>query len=146
MDLISKREELIELMTVLNSSSYRMRFLEYIECGLLKNELITKEETRKLYYESMATYYSVDHSNPNEIEERWERALVEKVEAAFVEAMKRRELSELEKEEIRIKQAICVMEWERAEEDMKKVTLVNCEKLAEELKKFPWMSEKDDGE
>ena len=49
MDLISKREDLIELMTVLNSPTYRMQFLEYIECGLLKNELITKEEKRKLW-------------------------------------------------------------------------------------------------
>ena len=95
-------------------------------------------------HESMATYYSVDHSNPNEIEERWERALVEKVEAAFVEAMKRRELSELEKEEIRIKQVICVMKWEMVEENMKKVTLANCEKVAEELKKFLWMEDKDE--
>ena len=137
MDLISKREELIEIITALNYPSHRMRFLEYIECGLLQNELITKEEKRKYYYEYMAAYYSVDHSISNKIEERLEHTLVERVEAAFMEAMKWSELSELEKEEIRIEQEIRVMEWKRAEEDMKNVTLANCEKLAEELKKFP---------
>lgn len=36
------------------------------------------------------------------------------------------------------------MKWEMVEENMKKVTLANCEKVAEELKKFLWMEDKDE--
>lgn len=81
----------------------------------------------------MAAYYSVDHTNPNKIEERMEQNLVEKVEASFVETMQRRKLSDFEKDEIRREQVIQRLEFERAEEDSKKCMELNIKKFMESL-------------
>jgi hypothetical protein len=94
-------ETLKEYLIKYNSPSYRIRILESIVCSLLPDELMSHDDKRKVYYDCMAAYYSVDHSNPNIIEERVEHNLVVAVEAAFVDAMHQRELTEPEKEHLR---------------------------------------------
>jgi len=116
-----------------NTPAYRMHFLECICHYILKNQLLTKEEIRKTYYESMAAYYSVNHINSNRYEERMEQKLVERIEAAFIDAMQRRELSNFEKDDIRREQVIQRLEFERAEEDSKKCMELNIKKFIDSL-------------
>ena len=94
-------ENLKEYLIRYNSPSYRIRILESIVYSLLPDELMSHDDKRKVYYDCMAAYYSVDHSNPNLSEEREESKMVIYVETAFIEAMHRRELTEPEKEQIR---------------------------------------------
>ena len=93
-------EELRETIKRYNSPSYRQHILNNIIYNILHDELLSHEGKRKIYYQIMAAYYSVDHTNSNYAEELEERELVKCVEAAFVEAMKQRELSDHEKEQI----------------------------------------------
>ena len=84
-----------------NYPSFRIRYLEYILHGFLLNKLYSREEIRKYYYEGMAAYYAVDHSNQNKSEAIIEANLVDEVESAFLKAVNRRELTEAEKQKIK---------------------------------------------
>lgn len=113
-------EATLSILQSHNYPSFRIRCLEYILHGLLQNKLYSREEIRKYYYEGMAAYYSVEHSNPNKIEAIIEANLVDKVESVFLEAVNRRELSEVEKQKIREEHARYIQMFTEAEKDSKK--------------------------
>lgn len=100
--------------------SFRIRYLEYILNGFLQHKLYSRDEIRKYYYEGMAAYYAVDHSNHNKSQAITEANLVDKVESAFFEAINRRELTEAEKQKIREEHVRYLQMFTEAENDSKK--------------------------
>jgi len=103
-----------------NYPSFRIRYLEYILHGFLLNKLYSREEIRKYYYEGMAAYYAVDHSNQNKSEAIIEANLVDEVESAFLKAVNRRELTEAEKQKIKEEHARYLQMFTEAEIASKK--------------------------
>jgi len=99
-------------LKMFNTPSYRFRLLESI-LHMLSDELLSHEEKRKAYYKGMNTYYSVDHSNSNYAEDRLEYEFVKSVEAAFVDVMNKKELSEPEKAQIRKERFLAKTQFEQ---------------------------------
>lgn len=126
-------EATLETLKKSNYPGFRYHYLHCILDGLLQSRLLSREEIRKYYYEAMAVYYSVDHSNTNKSEAIIEANLVDKIEYAFLEAINRRELSEIEKNQIRAEHARYFQMWADAENDSKEwLETYKCE-----LMKFP---------
>lgn len=113
-------EATLAILQTYDYPSFRIHYLKYILHGVLQNKLYSREEIRKYYYEGMAAYYSIGHSNPNKSEAILEANLVDKVESAFLEAINRRELSETEKQKIKEEHARYLQMWTEAERDSKK--------------------------
>lgn len=110
--------KLEDQLKMFNTPSHRFQLLESI-LHMLQEDLLSHEEKRKAYYEGMNAYYSVDRPNSNYAEGRWECELVKSVEAAFVDAMNNKELSEPGKEQIRKERFLAKTQFEQVMGDFR---------------------------
>lgn len=116
--------ELREHLKLYNSPAYRQTILRSIISGL-RDELSTHEEKRKFFYKGMDAYYSVAHDCVSYADKLEEEELVKVAEATFFEEMRKEELSEPERDQIKRERFLAKTRYEQMIGDFRGENLIN---------------------